>query len=75
MTIIAHDHAKSVAKAVTWRIIGTADTFVLAVVITGHAGVAGTIIGVGTVTQSILYYAHERLWHLSALNKLFGGHA
>lgn len=67
------DHAKSAVKAVTWRCIGAVDTFILAFVVTGHLGAAGSIMGAEVFTKSFLYYAHERAWSLHYLSHLFGG--
>ena len=55
-------HARAVAKAVTWRAIGTLDTFVLSWIITVHVGAAGAIASLETITKIFLYYLHERLW-------------
>lgn len=57
-------HARSVVKGVTWRAIGTADTFLLSWLITGHVGSAASIASLETVTKVALYYVHERLWRV-----------
>ncbi len=57
-------HARAIAKAFTWRVIGTLDTFVWSWLITGHAGSAGAIASLETFTKIILYYVHERIWRL-----------
>jgi uncharacterized membrane protein len=57
--------ARSAAKALTWRLLGSADTLALSYVLTGSASVAGSIAGAETLTKSILYYLHERAWGLS----------
>jgi len=55
-------HARAIAKAFTWRAIGTLDTFLLSWFITGHVGAAGAIASLETLTKIILYYVHERIW-------------
>ena len=55
-------HFKSVAKAVTWRVLGAADTFVLSFFVTGTATAACGIVGFELFTTSVLYYGHERAW-------------
>jgi adenylylsulfate kinase len=55
-------HTRSLAKAISWRAIGTVDTFVLSWIITGQARVALTISGVELFTKLFLYWAHERAW-------------
>jgi uncharacterized membrane protein len=62
-------HARSVAKAVSWRMTGSIDTFVLSYVITGNATFAGSIAATEIVTKIVLYYFHERLWSLIGWGK------
>ena len=57
-------HARAIAKAVTWRAVGTADTFLWSWLITGHPVAAGTIASLETLTKIALFYVHERLWRL-----------
>lgn len=57
-------HARAVAKGVTWRVIGTLDTFLWSLLITHHAGSAGAIAGIEIFTKIVLFYFHERLWRL-----------
>lgn len=57
------DHARHLAKTVTWRIIGTIDTMVLAWIITGDSMMGLKIGGVEVFTKMILYYLHERVWY------------
>ncbi|MGB5378073.1 DUF2061 domain-containing protein [Muriicola sp.] len=50
-------------KTITWRIIGTLDTFLLSWFISGNP-VTGIKIGMAEViTKMILYYFHERSWY------------
>ncbi|HEX3006661.1 MAG TPA: DUF2061 domain-containing protein [Bacteroidales bacterium] len=53
---------RSIVKAITWRITGTIDTFILAWIITGKPAVALTLSSVEVVTKMVLYYLHERTW-------------
>ena len=55
-------HARSIAKAVTWRVGGTLVTACVAYVVTGRAESALAIGAVDTVLKVGAYYAHERLW-------------
>jgi adenylylsulfate kinase len=59
---IGDSHRRSLAKALSWRALGTIDTFVLSWIITGSVNFAAAIGGVELLTKSILYYAHERVW-------------
>ena len=54
---------RSLAKAVSWRITGTADTFVISWVITGHLMMVTGIAVTEIVTKIALYWLHERVWN------------
>ncbi|MDT0651720.1 adenylyl-sulfate kinase [Autumnicola edwardsiae] len=55
-------HKRHIAKAITWRCIGTLDTIFLSWFITGDPFM-GLQIGLAEVlTKMLLYYLHERLW-------------
>ena len=60
----ADSHGRSLAKGVTWRVIGTADTFIWSLLITHQPVAAGAIASLETFTKIALFYAHERLWRL-----------
>lgn len=55
-------HKRSVAKAISWRVTGTIDTFLISWFITGHLGLAGGIAGTEVMTKIVLFYLHERAW-------------
>ena len=61
---MADNHARSVAKAISWRTTGTIDTFVISWVITGHVGLASGIAATEVMTKIVLFYLHERAWNL-----------
>jgi len=53
---------KSLLKAISWRITGTLDTFIISFLITGSFVFAGSIAVTEVITKVILYYFHERIW-------------
>ena len=55
-------HHRSLAKAVSWRVTGSLDTFVISYIITGKPALAGSIAATELITKIWLYYFHERLW-------------
>ena len=55
-------HSRSFAKAVSWRILGSLDTFLLSWFFTGSPKAAGAIALAEVLTKMVLYYAHERAW-------------
>ncbi len=68
-------HARAIAKAVTWRGIGSFDTFVLGWLITGNAVIGGSIAVLELLTKMVLYYAHERAWSRVTWGVKDGEHA
>lgn len=55
-------HSRSFVKAVSWRMLGSIDTFVISYLVTGRLVFAASIASVETVTKVILFYSHERVW-------------
>ena len=55
--------SRSAAKAITWRITGTADTFLISLLITKKPIVAASIASLEVITKTFLYYFHERIWN------------
>jgi len=55
-------HSRSLAKATSWRILGSIDTFLLSWFFTSSAKAAGAIALTEVVTKMLLYYFHERAW-------------
>ena len=56
------EYKRHIAKSITWRIIGTIDTFLLSWYITGDP-MTGMQIGLAEViTKMVLYYFHEKVW-------------
>jgi sulfate adenylyltransferase large subunit len=56
--------SRSLAKAISWRATGSLDTFMVAVLITGSATLAGGVALAEVLTKTGLYYVHERIWAL-----------
>ena len=54
---------RHLAKALTWRLLGSLDTFLLAWFMTGDPRLGLAFSGVEIVTKTVLYYAHERVWY------------
>jgi uncharacterized membrane protein len=59
---VPESHTRSLVKAVSWRIVGSLDTFVISWVVTGQLKYAGIILGVETFTKIAIYYGHEQFW-------------
>ena len=54
---------RSLAKAVSWRVTGTVDTFVISWAITGQVLLASGIALTEIATKICLFWAHERVWN------------
>jgi uncharacterized membrane protein len=70
---IRDSHLRSILKAVSWRCVGTMDTFLVSFLVlsfTGATGgnkahaaqISGSIAGVEVLTKIVLFYLHERAW-------------
>ncbi|MDT0685277.1 DUF2061 domain-containing protein [Autumnicola psychrophila] len=55
-------HKRHIAKAITWRVVGTIDTILLSWFISGNPLVALQIGMAEVITKMGLYYCHERIW-------------
>ena len=53
---------KTIAKAITWRLIGTAEIFAISFWTTGHIATAGHTAGIAAISSVLLYVAHELAW-------------
>jgi len=53
---------RSLMKAVSWRVLGSIDTFFLGWLFTQNVKAAGAIASTEVITKIFLYYFHERAW-------------
>jgi uncharacterized membrane protein len=58
----AETHTRSILKAVSWRTLGTLDTFAISWFMTGRVEIAGSIAALEVATKIVWYYIHERVW-------------
>lgn len=56
-------YKRHIAKTISWRIVGTIDTFMLSWILTGSLQVSAAIGGAEVITKTILYFFHERAWY------------
>jgi len=54
---------RSIAKAISWRIIGTLDTLLISFLLTGEVVLAASIASIDFITKMFLYFFHERVWN------------
>ena len=53
---------RSIAKALTYRVLSVSLTFLISLVITGKLSWATAIASAEALTKIALYYFHERIW-------------
>lgn len=53
---------RSFAKAMTWRVGGSAASLIVAYLITGDMTISSTIGVADFVLKTVAYYVHERIW-------------
>ena len=54
---------RSLIKSITWRVVASGDTFLIAWFITGKISWASSIASLEIITKTFLYYFHERGWN------------
>lgn len=54
---------RSLAKTISWRIVGTIDTVLISWLLTGTLTLALSIGAIELVSKMILYFFHERAWN------------
>jgi uncharacterized membrane protein len=54
---------RSIVKTVSWRLTGSSATFLIAFLLTGNFAIAGVIGITQMISNTILYYVHERVWN------------
>lgn len=57
------DHKRHLAKAVTWRIIASTTTALIAWAFGLPFKAVGLVFVADLVIKFVLYYAHERVWY------------
>ena len=58
---------RHIVKSLSWRFVGTLDTFVFTWLITGDLSDGINISGLTTITKLVWYYIHERFWFNSSI--------
>lgn len=60
---VSEKPVRSIAKAISWRIVGTTDTILVSWFLTGEVKTALAIGTVEVITKMLLYFGHERIWN------------
>jgi uncharacterized membrane protein len=60
---LSDTNKRSLIKTITWRVTGSSATFLIAYIMTDNFAIAGVIGIVQLISNSILYFIHERAWN------------
>ena len=60
---MSDQNSRSIVKAVSWRIVGSTAAVIIAYAVTGSLAVSSTIGIIHLISNTILYYFHERIWN------------
>ena len=60
---VTNSNRRHLFKTITWRVIGTTTTIILAYWVWGDSSHSFQIGGTETLTKTILYYFHEKFWY------------
>jgi uncharacterized membrane protein len=60
---LSDTNKRSLVKTISWRLTGSGATFIISWLISGNFAVAGTIAVIQLISNTILYYIHERIWN------------
>jgi uncharacterized membrane protein len=63
-------HVRSVAKAVSWRIVATLTTVLLVYVFTRNLVVSGGVGVTELLSKLLIYYVHERVWNTIGFGRI-----
>lgn len=56
---------RSILKTISWRIIATSTTIIIAYFIFGDIAASLKVGGIEVFAKMIIYYAHERVWQIA----------
>jgi uncharacterized membrane protein len=62
-------HPRTISKSLTWRGLITINNFMIPFILTGSWQSAAVFLGIATVLNIVVYYAHERVWNIFSWGK------
>lgn len=60
---MSETNKRSIVKAVSWRMIGSTTAIIIAYSVTGSIAASSTIGILHLVSNTLLYFIHERIWN------------
>jgi adenylylsulfate kinase len=67
--MFTESNGRSIAKAISWRLLATITTAVVVYILTGRLDIALAVGGIEIILKLILYYFHERSWNIVKFGK------
>ena len=67
--IIRDNRTRSVLKAISYRVLSLAVTFIISYLVTHNLQMSFTIGGFDALSKILFYYFHERIWHYSTIGR------
>lgn len=64
LPVYRESHIRSLLKALSWRVVATTTTAIIAWFITGDIATALAIGSIEFFAKFFIYYAHERAWQI-----------
>ncbi len=56
-------NARSLAKAISYRVLGSAATALVVFIFSGNVPLSAGVGGLDMVVKIVLYFVHERIWN------------
>jgi uncharacterized membrane protein len=63
-------HPRSLSKMISWRLLITCSNFFIPFFLTGSWGSATIFLGLATVVNMLIFWAHERAWNRVVWDKV-----
>jgi uncharacterized membrane protein len=58
-------HIRTILKTLSWRIVATTTTIVIALYVFGDISSALAVGGIEFFAKMLIYYVHERIWQMA----------
>lgn len=65
-------HYRSILKGITWRIIGSSDTFLISLFYSNNFLISLNVSSTEIFTKLFLFYLHERIWSFIKWGRIIG---
>ena len=54
---------RSIVKTISWRLVGSSAVLLISFLLTGNFVLAGSIAMIQLLSNTVLYFIHERIWN------------